>query len=66
MPDNEKPENMPLFEAAKSAKQQVVCAWCKWTGDSPVKKILREPGRDYPLYCRQCGGVGLEPVGNHV
>lgn len=43
-------------------RQRVVCVWCRRQGPSPVKKRLREPGRDYPLWCRDCNAVGVIPV----
>ncbi len=43
-------------------KQKVICAWCKKQGDSPVKKILKIPGKDYPLECRDCGAIGIVPI----
>lgn len=49
-------------EVGGQERQQVVCVWCRRTGPSPVKKKLVEPGRDYPLFCRDCKGVGVIPV----
>jgi hypothetical protein len=43
-------------------RQQVKCLVCKWQGDSPVKKILRVAGRDYPLICRHCEASALYPL----
>ena len=59
---DEIPITVPQATPATPTRQQVECVWCKWRGDSPVKKFLREPGRDYPLECRQCHAVGLRPV----
>jgi ribosomal protein L40E len=52
----------PTLPMAEADKQQVTCAFCGWSGDSPVKKLLKVEGRDYPIECRACGAIGLRPV----
>ncbi len=41
--------------------QLVHCDVCCWIGVSPVKRVLKMCGHDYPIVCKKCGACAVTP-----
>jgi len=55
------PATVCSASSSPDPRQLVECVWCGWIGLSPVRKILKLRGVDFPIECRKCHAIGLQP-----